>query len=78
MSPGDLRSYEGHTKSCKYPRRNAIRLPNKDGQVRIVPFDSWVGGLDETPENGWIRQRHRCIFVERGATDRVPAEAGEV
>lgn len=44
-----------------------------------MPFDSWIGGLDETPENGCVRQRHGgCIFVMQSLTDRVPAEAGEV
>ena len=43
-----------------------------------MPFNSWVGGLDETPENGCVRQRHRCMLVVQSVTDRVPAEAGEV
>ena len=43
-----------------------------------MPFDSWVGGLDEIPENGCVRQRHRRMLVVQSATDRVPAEAGEV
>lgn len=43
-----------------------------------MPFDSRVGGLDETPGNGRIRQQHVCMVVEQTITDRVPAEAGEV
>ena len=43
-----------------------------------MPFDSWVGGLDETPENGCVRQQHKWILVVQSVTDRVPAEAGEV
>ena len=43
-----------------------------------MPLDSWVGGLDETPENGCVRQRHRRMLVALSVTDRVPAEAGEI
>ena len=43
-----------------------------------MSFDSWVGGLDETPANGCVRQRQRYILAVQSATDRVPAEAGEV
>lgn len=66
------------TKSGKYPRWDAISLPDEDRQVRIVPFDSWIGRLNETPGNGCIRQRHERTAVVETVTDRVPAEAGEV
>lgn len=68
----------GRTESREYPRWNAISLPDEDGQVRIVPFDSWVGRLEEIPRNGRIRQRRACILAVQGITNRVPAEAGEV
>jgi len=57
---------------------NAVCLSNEDRQIRkVVPFNSWVGGLDETPGSGCICQRHMCMLVVQGVTDRFPAEVGE-
>jgi hypothetical protein len=63
VNPNASEAITERTPSRKYPRWDTVGLPDEDRQVRIMSFDSWIGGLDETPRNGWIRQQHVRMLV---------------